>query len=372
MAGRSSIVIWPTINEKINSNKKFSKFTKKSMWESSFPNSQQADLHINIWRLPSKGIGKIHDHFFDIGIMIYNPKEISKFNIFIPKHNGTYYSGGIQDLVPYMKDVSVLSSVFNEDLGINVINDAYQHRVSKDDELFCILNELTHSDYDMSIIEGEGVVFSVLVPDNINGKVYFRLRMKGEALLGCISEEKLANSYLQRFLSRVEITDLQINELRTISKRLRDEIRDKGEFVFNKVHIFYVCSSDNEILVNSPQYGVCRYLECDVWKKYIDHAYLNSKRHNGVLAYHWKFKGDVKSCLVLIKNKYDRTTCLLWLRYAVIVLFFTVALGCMSNYIYDTGREWLQQKRGSENSSGEIPVSPLGGSKKGSVENGSN
>ncbi|WP_415712721.1 hypothetical protein [Maridesulfovibrio sp.] len=353
MTCKRSIAIWPTVSSKCDCTVKDCPHQKE--WQEP-DKSQKADLHINVWRLPHtfhrslKNVLNLEwwkalfstvntDRFLDFGFMVEKPSEIDCINIFIPDSNIKNKDKFVCDLSEKLLDVSVLSAVFNGDLSLTNSIAAYQHEVTGCNEF--ILHELTENDVSCEE-QYDGLLIKIKIP-NLDKKIYIRVRLNSETLKHCISQESLSNSFIQKFLSKVEITDFQLNEFRTLDKRLRDKIKKEGKFDFSKINAFFISNSEYDILIDSPKYDSCRYLENSVWKKYIDHPFLKSETPNGVLAYHWKVrpktegesKCELTSFAMLIKAKFESASTLRKFGYLVLAAFVPISLSLFANIIFE-------------------------------------
>lgn len=350
MAGKSTFAIWPTLRKTSHCASPDTDCPKIKHYKDK-KDIIHAALHINIWRIPSsisscfkKSKGNKKIHCLDLGFMIQNPNEISNINIFIPEGlTKNTDNRGITDLSPRVKKIETLCALFNDDLSIKQSFAAYQHAVTYDNATNnineFILHELTENDIEI-IDEFDGSIIKLSTPlTDKNKPLYIRIRLDESSLKHCTTQEPLANDLLQKAFTKIEVTDLQINEYRTLNKRLRDIIKDEGSFLFSKINAFYICKSDNNLTVFSPQYSSCRFLEKDVWKHYIDSEYLYSSSSNGVLAYHWKFSPKeentgIQNCSIMVKSQTESTSWPRLIKYFIVFFTISVIIGATGNLLY--------------------------------------
>lgn len=392
MASSSSYAIWPSVGSLCD---KCQSPVVDCPKRAKVPciNDVKASLHVNIWKLTKNKFReplkfnwlKPTETFvsLDIGVRIEEPKFVEKVNIFVPGDSSTEKKLVVTDLSPQLKNIEMLSALFNDDVSIKQSVAQYQHKVTYEvvgtgedkslavglnngsDNVFSdkanlgesndgsveekrkpnkndfILYELTEDDIKKKKCD-EGVVVQIAVPYEGESPLYLRVRLDKVALDFCSSCEDLPNSFLQSCFSKVDITNFQMNEFRTLHKRLRDKINKQGQFVFDKVNMFYICNSDNDLLVQSPSYDSCRYLETDIWKDYINNGFLESGNGNGVLAYHWKFsskgKKKLNSFSVLVKKKLEGWNWSKIIGRSIFVWILAILFGISTNIIYEKGK----------------------------------
>lgn len=349
MGASNSYAIWPTVKSQCDR----CQFPAEDCPKHNIPecsNAVTASLHVNVWKLTKNRFRDLYKFNWigpaqsfvslDVGVRLEAPALVEKINIFVPEV--VLNKENVTDLSPYMKKIEMLSALFNDDVSIKQSFAQYQHKVTYDDrekskEDF-ILYELTPDDIDI-FTSKEGSLIQIATPYNGTSPLYVRVRLDEVALEFCSSSEELPNSILQSCFSRVDITNFQLNEFRTLHKRLRDKISNQGKFEFEKVNMFYVCNSDNDILVQSPNYNSCRYLETEIWKDYINNGFLESGNGNGVLAYHWKFapkEGEkLKSFSVLVKRKLEGWNWTKIISRSLWLLLFGIVFGFSANFVYD-------------------------------------
>ena len=123
--------------------------------------------------------------------------------------------------------------------------------------------------------------------------LYFRFRVEDIPENSIFYEENISNDFLQSAFSKTEMIDFRINEVREMNPKAYEEItKDKTFLPFNKIHFFFVGSSEDEQIAGNTDYKDCRLLNYDRWQAYIGDNYDNTRK---LIAYHWCWKGDANA-----------------------------------------------------------------------------
>lgn len=137
----------------------------------------------------------------------------------------------------------------------------------------------------------KGFVLNITIPEfpDCSPEQYFyiRLRIPIENAKDIAYNTNLSNDWLQSAFTRLDMYNLQINELREISDiPVLDLLeKDYNSAVFSKIHMLYVVSPEVEIKTGSSVKSDSRLIEAESWQPYIPPQYMADV----YLAHHWKF-----------------------------------------------------------------------------------
>ena len=117
-------------------------------------------------------------------------------------------------------------------------------------------------------------------------KVYIRFRIEPLNTTDIVKSEHISNDFLQAAFSRIDMYDLRINEIRNISTDVMDKIKGDNfvPFKFDKVHLFYMADTKENVENGSSLKQDSRLLEKDLWATYLPE---NCYKRN-YIAHHWK------------------------------------------------------------------------------------
>lgn len=318
----------------------------------STPNNK-AELHINWGKLP-KTLGQTvscgcswdknypyrrvpgFTRFVDFGLMIADYKNTKSINFYFPF---SFEEADFQDLGDIVKDVDILSALFNERFTISHSTNGNLHHVTqlKDEEkkvedirIFSV-----YSLKDEFKIEkpkdGEGTILTLSIPEHINDqpdRLYIRFRLKGKPLRKFCYSEPLSFTLIQSSFNRASMIDFRMNDLREIDPKIIEHtIVPENFFSFTKVHFFFLGTSRDENVFFNQISNNCRLLEMSRWSKYLEGIPFNRKRK--VLAYHWKSNETSKNVNLLLKTNstYIRIPDLL------LYLIVVISIGLLVNVI---------------------------------------
>lgn len=332
-------------------------------------NDLPVELHLNIWKLPkSPKIFEKRDfkRVIDIGMKFHNrtPFNIEKVKLCI------YYPDIIkqehfEDLIQYLVnnlESKLVSTLFNENLSLNI--DTNNHFAK-------VIN--THTDteeFTTYILKSKKIKFTKFELGTIikidlpiipsSKKIYIRFRINKDYSHIFCNITKPANSIWQSNFSKTELFDIRVNEVRDINNSLLEEISEAnfGLCKFDKVHLFYICSSKDEYIFSHIPFESARLLENKKWENYIN---LVGIEKVPILAYHFKEKSKVKEVQIdqniikylfkikatekkeflindfntLIQTKYDKNNKITIIIYLIILLIITIIFNLLSNYLWE-------------------------------------
>ncbi|QIM69072.1 hypothetical protein [Basfia succiniciproducens] len=326
-------------------------YTKRERDDVSKETEIEIDIHVNLWGVNARKpeIAPI----IDFGFMVENIKSVSSIILYCPFHIDRVDDlGGILSQQPdlieaiFNEDCEVLSKIHPNRTKITKRGDNFKS--SSEDRKEFILYKL-----DASLIEFcdqdeygrvEVNVKNILsgneeVLPSLNGTdiYYFRIRIhpKDNDHIYILKRENERINILQdSSLRTTEIIDFRINDFRSITENIKEEVFRLNTFNINSIHYLIMRSSTDEFISGSDKYK-SRLLEREVWKDYIE---LN--KNNDVIAYHFKEiaeeknennKKYISSFTNLSRFKYPLNVGKRMLCYVLIVILISV----ISNLFYD-------------------------------------
>ena len=121
--------------------------------------------------------------------------------------------------------------------------------------------------------------------------LYIRFRIEPRNIKNIVNSEHISNNLLQDAFSEIDMIDFRLNELRDINIDVIDLFKAKGIdfFLFDKVHLFFMTETKNNIQNGSSLKTDSRFLEHDLWKNYIP----NGAKDTTYIAHHWKKRKEL-------------------------------------------------------------------------------
>ncbi len=283
------------------------------------------ELHFNLWKIPN-GSKNAHK-FLDIGLKLLNTININCLKIYFPTN---IIFSDFEDIVgKFIDKPDLVSAIFNENYSVKL------GTTSKFNEIRDINNNFIFNIYKSSITDLNfennfgGTIVTINLPKQEN-TIYLRYRVKGKFINSLSTISKPTNAILESAFSEIEMLDFRVNEIRDLNLSLLESI-NKSLFKIKKMHFFFICSNDEEVVGNHQPFLSCRNLENYRWNNYV--ALPNTAKEI-YLAYHWKEK-DKESVSILIKSKYERNNVKTIFIYAIFALVIAVAIELFSNWLYD-------------------------------------
>lgn len=309
--------------------------------ESGTKESANLEIHLNYWKIPNPNFKVTKKDFYlvkrfkrhlDIGLKIEKADVVKEINIFVPNKLKDLHSEVSELGEKISSDTNLLCSIFNKELN-------YTNHGASD---YC---EVTNSDGDTEIniykiprnkikhrAFDHGTIFTFNLEQATKAFTYIRIRIEESLLKGFFSIESPANSKFQGLVKRNETFDLRINEIRALNPEIVEEVRKMGNFVINKLHLFFICCSRETYQFSHKDFMSCRTLEENVWSSYLPELKLGKK--DSLLAYHWKEKETkpenyLNEYSAFIKTLYERSTAFTLLFY----IFLVILIGLGVNFV---------------------------------------
>lgn len=292
-----------------------------------------ADIHFNFWKVKRKkkfsNYNKKYCYLLDIGILIYNIKNINSIKLFFPLE---IKKSDINDLGKIIRNKNLLNGIFNEDFKILYDSNPKQTKViGTDNNLRFIIYNIDDTVQIENKFDGTILNIDVNNINNIPDPIYIRFRISSGNLIKLIKHLQPKTSFFQHAFTCTEVIDFRLNEKRTYNESLSEIINTDGELEIKKVHFLLLRDEkdDFESVGISPN---CRELEPQVWDDYIGNAYEN----NNIVAYHWSVKSSdtkpkIDSFNSLIKVKTYKSSLNTILIYLAILAITTICFNLLSN-----------------------------------------
>lgn len=283
------------------------------------------ELHFNLWKIPN-GTKNAHK-FLDIGLKLNNTKNLNCVKIYFPL---TINYTDFEDIVGnFINKPDLVSAIFNENYNVKLDPISKFYEICNIDNQF-IFNIYKSSTTDLSFENNfKGTIVTIKLPIQ-EKKIYLRYRIKGDFINSLSTVSKPTNAILESAFSEIEMIDFRVNEIRDLNLSLLECI-NKNLFKIQKLHFFFICSNDEEVIGNHQPFLSCRNLENYRWNNYVD---LPNTDKQIYLAYHWK-ENAKESVSILIKSKYERNNLKTIFKYAIFAFILAIAIELFSNWLYD-------------------------------------
>ncbi len=257
----------------------------------------KTEFHVNIWKI-EEGTYKLSPRFFfDFGVMF--PKEYKSLCLYLPFE----IEGSPEDLSGYLTgNQSTLSAVFNADTRTWAHNNPNYYNVTfvGGDKSFYFY-KLGSSNFEKTYFSKDDPKQGFFLKIFINGDVdkdkgkndieadliYVRFRVMLAKDSKFIRTEQISNDLLQAAFSSTDLIDVRINESRVLDTKIRErmEQRDFEPFEFDKIHLFYMVDTRENVDNGSSLKQDTRIVEQEQWGDYIPKTSLHNTTF---VAYHWK------------------------------------------------------------------------------------
>lgn len=310
------------------------------------PSSIRAELHINYWKLPRSNN---YDRFLDFGVFIHEDAlKVHNIYLYVPF---LINDENVQDLGSIISNAELLCTLFNGEYGVTSIPESpnYHLITTKTGERHNFwLYELGKTNFEFVSLErgtllkieiksypkkGELPITDTALSPKRN--LYMRFRLKNLPVDDVFIQESVSNDFLQSAFSKSEIFDLHVNEIRSIYKKDYESLSsNKVFFKFDKVHFFFVGSSEDEKVLGNDAYNNCSLIDFSRWKNYVP----DQNMLRPCIAYHWCCKVPkidnprlISKYSCFLQTVYSSYSWARILKYIGVVL----VLGLISSFIYD-------------------------------------
>lgn len=307
--------------------------------------NQELELHINFWKLPGSNRFK---RYLDFGLKVENPEFVKKIFIFIPI---TINENELVDVGKIIADHKslLLTAIFNEDykitfkektpyLEVRNANDSRQFWLTILKKIKASGRKNKHSDPIFYVSsEEDGSIITIELPKRTEkGAIYLRIRINSDELTS-LSHVFIPNdSLFHSALKKVELFDFRINSKRHLPNTILNRMVDANLFHFKKINFFFICDSNEDILLTQKQFIRTRVLESNLWDKYL--KFPIGEKHK-LLAYQWKVidkeNSNITDFSLLIKSQFKHYNWWNIGKYLIFLFLFGLFMNLASNYLYN-------------------------------------
>ena len=310
----------------------------------------EIDIHINLWGVNAQRSENAPVMVFDFGFMVKNIKNVSRIIMYCPFH-----IGDVEDLgCKLFQKTDLIEAIFNEDCEVSSKIHPNRIKITKKGDSFkssdsnkteFMLYKLNKSLISFSDQHEYGRIeinVGNILSENENNfssinrvnTYYFRIRISpktNEPICILKRENESINLLQDSSLRTTEIVDFRINDVRSITEDIKEEVFRLNAFNIKSIHYLIMRNSTDEFISSADKYK-SRLLEREVWKDYIK---LND---SDVIAYHFKEVSDVgyiSSFTNLSRFKYPLNT----KRRICYYILAIVLISLLSNILYG----WLSR-----------------------------
>ncbi|WP_217535239.1 hypothetical protein [Vibrio cholerae] len=285
--------------------------------------SNTMDLHFNLWDVSTSQRSK--SCFLDVGIRVNKIDEIEDLLVYFP------FSISREDFIDlhscFSTNSELVRTIFNENLSFESVTQNLSFvrfdNKSKDNKFFIhetpfsneSLISINHGNFfyngdklDSTLLSFKGEFIKNLKKYHENQKhlgrdstdAYFRFRVPLEKRNVFIEQYKQGSGLITGSLSKSEIVDFRVNEVRSLPAQLYQEkdIRDLN-FASCRVDYFLVKDAKCEYQTSHGSFKKSRTLEKSFWKDYLLYESKNSnlkkvlEEKEPMVIYHWNKIKDI-------------------------------------------------------------------------------
>lgn len=310
-----------------------------------------ADLHINYWKLPNK---RGFERFLDFGLLIHDvSKDIAAVSFYLPL---LVSQNHVHDLGKQVANGSMMSHLFNGNYKVsNVIksNSYYTAECNEKSKPSFLLYSFGKSYKVERMTVGSRIVIPLGdYPEETNlikqkeegadnsvyGKLYIRFRIENINNDDFGHIESISNDFLQSAFSKMEMLNIHINEFREIPIDDSEDLQ-KGwsYFSFDKIHFYFIGSSEDEKVTGHKSYKDSRLLDHQKWRGYLE---SHNSKHKQCIAYHWKYVRDEKTGKMpsnfFIRTVYSSFQPFKIIKYCLLIVLLGALGSFISSFVYDS------------------------------------
>jgi hypothetical protein len=257
-------------------------------------NGKEISIHVNLW---TKIENEAKKYCFDIGLLIEDLQGIENIYVYMPfdKHKVN-----VKDLGSIIsKNNRLVNAIFNENFTTTsgqakrlIVNGTGE----KASFIIYSLEVNRQIDY-INIKKSNGNTGTILKIKSCDidsrvesiSRYYFRLRLEVEEKeVSLINNEVGGINIFSNAFTKTEVIDFRLNDIRSCSDELREEIAKGKTFNIKAVH-YLILRKASDIIINYGKKINSRMLEKDLWKDYIEES-----KHD-IIAYHIKAKAKKKT-----------------------------------------------------------------------------
>lgn len=292
------------------------------------------EMHVNVWKVYKGTIRIKPRYFFDFGIKLsFKCEELLLYIPFKIKICDNY---DISQVIVNQSDL--LCSIFNDEMISSPCENSCYHTIKSknNDEEFYFYQLGSQNFKGSDYTKKKGTYLRIKIngnPNNIDNnsifldkQLYIRFRVEVSENSEVVVSEHISNDLIQAAFSMTDLFDLRFNERREINNKIQEYMTcdDMKLFSFNKIHIFYITDTREDVVNASSIKVDSRLLENDHWTNYIPSSDL---KNQSFVAHHWKkkMKNDqpIKDFTVFFNTKYPYMNVIRLLSYFGVVVLFS-------------------------------------------------
>lgn len=256
------------------------------------------ELHMNIWKVNQGGV-RLHSVFYvDLGVKVSFKCE--SIRIYVPFKTKAVQQADLCKII--MENRELLCAVFNDEmLPEPQLNTCFCKVMNQTDGRKFYLYQLGSGNikYEAYCIGNTQVGTYITLTLNGNPKNaddlnefkdnqrYVRIRLCVEEKEKFAITEHISNDLIQAAFSRTDLFDIRINEKREIDGKILERMKtdEYKQLLFDKVHVFYIADTREDVENESSLKIDSRLLEKNHWLTYEP---KNDLRNTHFVAHHWR------------------------------------------------------------------------------------
>lgn len=282
-------------NDPLSNTQKFDQAVKSNDLEK-YPDV--GELHMNIWKV-NQGDVRLHPVFYvDLGIKVSFKCE--SVRLYVPFKTKATQQADLCKTI--MENRELLCAVFNDEMLPE----------PQPNTCFCkVKNQTDNREFYLYQLGADNIRYEAYCVDNVQVGTYITLTLNGNPknednlqevkdkqryvrIRLCVEENKkfaitehISNDLIQAAFSLTDLFDIRINEKREIDGKILERMKtDKyQQLLFDKVHIFYIADTREDVENESSLKIDSRLLEKNHWLAYEPQ---NTLYNTHFVAHHWR------------------------------------------------------------------------------------
>lgn len=256
------------------------------------------ELHMNIWKVNQGGV-RLHSVFYvDLGVKVSFKCE--SIRIYVPFKTKAIQQADLCKII--MENRELLCAVFNDEMLPK----------PQPNTCFCLVkNQTDGREFYLYQLGADNIIYEPYCIGNTQVGTYITLTLNGNPnnddvldkykdmqryvrIRLCVAEkdkfaitEHISNDLIQAAFSRTDLFDIRINEKREIDGKILERMKtdEYKQLLFDKVHVFYIADTREDVENESSLKIDSRLLEKNHWLTYEP---TNDLRNTHFVAHHWR------------------------------------------------------------------------------------
>lgn len=303
-----------------------------------------ADVHVNLFE------NSRDEWFIDFGLKISDIEFVDKVYLYVP-----FFISGANDVVDlvHLMDTKLLKALFNDNFHV-LEGPPKRRKISLGGKELIIYQLTVGQEIEVCKLEDElesGTVLTINTGDitvPVNGSkdffevklYYFRFRIAvRDGASKVISHEVDDISFTDCSLRKTEIIDFRLNNIRSLTDVVQNEINKGVLFSLKAVH-FLILKKAKDLLLYPTGNVSTRMLEDNLWREYFSD--VDNNDIGDLVAYHFKekcpddkskesHKKGIQEFNVLVRFSVSKSP----LKAVLYVVISAIIINIISNLIYD-------------------------------------